>query len=63
VPQRPHLPQELKKKIALFCNMPESRVISMPDMDTIYGVPVALADEGLDDEILRCCISRRRNAT
>src|SRR6202035_4696432 len=23
------------------------------DMDTIYGVPVALAEEGLDDEILR----------
>ena len=48
-----YLPQDLKKKIALFCNMPESRVISMRDMDTIYGVPVALADEGLDDEIVR----------
>ncbi len=47
------VPQELKKKIALFCNMPESRVISMPDMDTIYAVPVALADEGLDDQILQ----------
>jgi CTP synthase len=46
------VPQELKKKIALFCNVPESRVISMPDMDTIYAVPVALADEGLDNEIL-----------
>src|SRR6202030_3441471 len=34
------VPQELKKKIALFCNVPESRVISMRDMDTIYGVPV-----------------------
>ena len=48
-----YLPQDLKSKIALFCNMAESRVISMRDMDTIYGVPVALADEGLDDEILR----------
>jgi len=47
------LPQDLKKKIALFCNMPESSVISMRDMDTIYGVPVALADEGLDNEIVR----------
>jgi len=47
------LPQDLKKKIALFCNMPESRVISMRDMDTIYGVPVALAEEGLDNEIVR----------
>jgi CTP synthase len=47
------LPQDLKKKIALFCNMAESRVISMRDMDTIYGVPVALADEGFDIEIVR----------
>ena len=47
------VPQELKKKIALFCNVPEARVISMPDMDTIYAVPVALAEEGLDDQILR----------
>jgi len=47
------VPQELKKKIALFCNVPEQRVISMPDMDTIYAVPVALAEEGLDDQILK----------
>jgi CTP synthase len=46
------VPQDLKQKIALFCNVPEARVISMPDMDTIYAVPVALADEGLDDQIL-----------
>jgi CTP synthase len=47
------VPQDLKNKIALFCNVPEARVISMPDMDTIYAVPVALADEGLDDQILK----------
>jgi CTP synthase len=47
------VPQDLKKKIALFCNVPEARVISMPDMDTIYAVPVALADEGLDNQILQ----------
>jgi CTP synthase len=47
------LPQDLKKKIALFCNMPESHVISMQDMDTIYGVPVALSEEGLDNEIVK----------
>src|SRR3984893_13295090 len=33
--------------------MPESNVISMRDMYTIYGGPVALADEGLDNEIVR----------
>src|SRR6201993_2586894 len=48
-----HLSRELKSKIALFCNMPESHVISAQDVDTIYAVPVAFAREGLDDEILR----------
>jgi CTP synthase len=44
---------ELKKKIALFCNVTEPRVISAEDVDTIYAVPVAFAREGLDAQILR----------
>src|SRR2546425_3130549 len=48
-----HIPAELKKKIALFCNVAESCVISMEDVDTIYAVPAELAREGLDKQILR----------
>ena len=48
-----HIPAELKKKIALFCNVVESCVISMEDVDTIYAVPAELAREGLDKQILR----------
>src|SRR5499425_2813391 len=48
-----HIPTELKKKIALFCNVQESCVISMEDVDTIYAVPAELAREGLDTQILR----------
>jgi CTP synthase len=47
------IPRELKSKIALFCNVAESCVISAPDVDTIYEVPLSLAREGLDDQILR----------
>src|SRR6202790_335268 len=47
------LPQEMKGKIALFCNVEERAVISMQDVDTIYAVPVELAREGLDTQILR----------
>ena len=47
------LPRELKAKIALFCNVAEQCVISAQDVDTIYAVPVALAREGLDEQILR----------
>src|SRR3979411_2203732 len=48
-----HIPVELKKKIALFCNVAESCVISMEDVDTIYAVPAELSREGLDTQILR----------
>jgi CTP synthase len=48
-----HIPVELKKKIALFCNVADSCVISMEDVDTIYAVPVELGREGLDAQILR----------
>src|SRR5260370_18643215 len=48
-----HIPADLKKKIALFCNVVESCVISMEDVDTIYAVPAELSKEGLDEQILR----------
>ena len=47
------LPHEMKAKIALFCNIPERSVITAQDVDTIYAVPLALAAEGLDEQILR----------
>src|SRR5881392_4340774 len=48
-----HIPAELKKKVALFCNVAESSVISVEDVDTIYAVPAELNKEGLDAQILR----------
>jgi CTP synthase len=48
-----HIPADLKRKIALFCNVAESCVISMEDVETIYAVPVELGREGLDTQILR----------
>src|SRR6202049_4880368 len=48
-----HIPADLKKKIALFFNVAESCVISMEDVDTIYAVPLELAIQGLDAQILR----------
>jgi len=48
-----HISSDLKKKIALFCNVAEACVISMEDVKTIYEVPVELSREGLDAQILR----------
>jgi len=48
-----HISEDLKKKIALFCNVADSCVISMEDVKTIYEVPVELSKEGLDAQIIR----------
>jgi CTP synthase len=47
------LPQDIKKKIALFCDVDEEAVITAKDVPTIYEVPLVLAAEGLDRIVLR----------
>jgi CTP synthase len=42
------LPPGVKKKIALHCNLEEEAVITAPDVESIYEVPLALNAEGLD---------------
>ena len=46
------LSYDLRSKIALFCNVKESAVISAQDVDTIYDVPLALHEQGLDELIV-----------
>ena len=41
-----------RKKIAQFCNVKESNVISAPDAKSIYQVPLTYHDEGLDRAVL-----------
>ncbi len=45
------IPEGARKKIALFCNLRESRVIPALDVDTIYDVPNAYHAEGFDREV------------
>lgn len=49
--ERP-LSHDLRSKIALFCNVKESAVISAMDVDTIYDVPLAFHKQGLDELIV-----------
>jgi len=46
------LPLDLKRKIALFCNVSPDRVISAIDVSNIYEVPLNFHAEGLDDRIV-----------
>ena len=41
-----------RKKIALFTNVEERAVISLPDADTIYKIPAMLRDQGLDNIVV-----------
>jgi CTP synthase len=45
------IPESARKKIALFCNLRESRVIPAIDVDTIYAVPGSYHAEGFDREV------------
>ena len=47
------LSTNLRKKVALFCNVDESAVIQSKDMPTIYEVPLRMQEQGLDATILR----------
>jgi CTP synthase len=47
------LDTDIKRKIALFCDVDEEAVITAKDVSTIYEVPVVLAAEGLDRIVLK----------
>jgi len=46
------LPQDMKNKIALFCNVEEKDVIQVVDSEHIYYVPLALNKERLDERVV-----------
>ncbi|MEO9145469.1 MAG: CTP synthase [Ginsengibacter sp.] len=50
--ERP-LSDELKRKVALFCNVKEDSVIEAADASTIYEVPIAMLREKLDLIVLK----------
>jgi len=43
---------DLRRKIALFCNVQENAVISALDVKTIYEVPLAFHEQGLDELVV-----------
>ncbi|MDD5569180.1 MAG: CTP synthase [Candidatus Pacebacteria bacterium] len=42
-----------KRKISVFCNLDPKDVISAPDVDSIYEIPLNFEKEGLGDRILK----------
>ncbi|MDJ0929660.1 CTP synthase [Breoghania sp.] len=46
------IPEAERRKLSLFCNVRESAVIPALDVASIYDVPIAYHESGLDDEVL-----------
>ncbi len=46
------IPENERRKIALFCNVRPSAVIQALDVSSIYDVPAAYHEQGLDEEVL-----------
>jgi CTP synthase len=46
------LPQDVRRKIALFASLPEDAVVSARDVDNIYKVPLVFRAEGVDDFVV-----------
>ncbi len=45
------LAADIKRKIALFCNVDFSCVVESPDVKSIYEIPIRFHDQGLDREV------------
>ncbi len=50
--ERP-LPNEVKEKIALFCDVDVRSVITAKDVHSVYEIPLVFADQGVDESIMR----------
>jgi len=53
------LPEEIKRKIGLFCNVQTSHVITARDVECVYEIPMMFHEQGLDDAIIRKLNLRR----
>ncbi|MBA3929892.1 MAG: CTP synthase [Xanthomonas sp.] len=47
------IPDSERRKISLFTNVPERAVISVPDVDVLYRIPMGLRGQGLDEIVMR----------
>ena len=50
-----HLDDDIRKKVAAFCNVDFDCVVQSEDLPSIYDVPINMLNQGLDEAILRKC--------
>ena len=47
------LPDEVKEKIALFCDVDVKAIITAKDVSSVYEIPLVFADQGVDETVLQ----------
>ncbi|NUR33514.1 MAG: CTP synthase [Gemmatimonadaceae bacterium] len=47
------VPDDVKRKIALFCNVDYGAVIESPDVQSIYQIPLSFRDQGFDEKVIQ----------
>ncbi|MGH9620618.1 MAG: CTP synthase, partial [Bryobacteraceae bacterium] len=47
------LPREVKEKVALFCDVDVSSVVTAKDVPSVYEVPLVFAEQSVDESILK----------
>lgn len=47
-----NVPDEMRKKIALFCNVDQDAVFASVDVDNLYEVPLRFFEEGFDEKVV-----------
>jgi CTP synthase len=47
------LPEEVKEKIALFCDVDVRNVVTAKDVHSVYEIPLVFAEQGVDESVLR----------
>ena len=57
------LPEDVRRKIGLFCNVSSEAVIEALDAESIYEVPLLLREQKFDEVVLRAAPPRRPRST
>ena len=57
------IPEKMKEKIALFCNVKKENVIENKTVDNLYELPLMLEKEGLAEAVCKKLNLRNKEAT
>ena len=52
-----------REKLAVFCGLPKDRIISAPDVSSIYEIPIKMEEQGISNKLLQSLHLKPKNST